>query len=93
MGVMIYIGRTNCELCPIAAVLAYCGEGDQAQVPPLFRFAGGRPLTRPQFVTEVKQALTMAGQGGNFHLKVGEGGGGKSSGNAGNPMLGVAVIP
>ena len=30
-------------------------------------------------------------QGGNFHLKVG--GGPKSSGNAGYPMLGVAVIP
>ena len=28
--------------------------------------------------------------GGNFHLKVG---GAKSSGNAGDPMLGVAVIP
>ena len=27
-------------------------------------------------------------QGGNFHLKVG---GAKSSGNAGDPMLGVAV--
>ena len=29
-------------------------------------------------------------QGGNFHLKVG---GAKSSGNAGDPMLGVAAIP
>ena len=29
-------------------------------------------------------------KGGNFHLKVG---GPKSSGNAGDPMLGVAVIP
>ena len=28
--------------------------------------------------------------GGNFHLKVG---GVKSSGNTGDPMLGVAVIP
>ena len=33
---------------------------------------------------------TMPNTGGNFHLKVG---GGKSSGNAGDPMLGVAVIP
>ena len=33
-------------------------------------------------------------QGGNFNLKVGgEGGGAKSSGNAGDPMLGVAVNP
>ena len=29
-------------------------------------------------------------QEGNFHLKVG---GAQSSGNAGDPMLGVAVIP
>ena len=29
-------------------------------------------------------------QGVNFHLKVG---GAKSSGNAGDPMMGVAVIP
>ena len=32
--------------------------------------------------------LTISSQGGNFHLKVG---GAKSSGNAGDPMLGVAV--
>ena len=30
-------------------------------------------------------------QGGNFHLKVGEAA--KSSGNVGDSMLGVAVIP
>ena len=32
----------------------------------------------------------ITSQGGNFHLKVG--GGAQSSGNAGDPMLGVAVI-
>ena len=36
--------------------------------------------------------FVMEYQGGNFHLKVG-GEGAKSSGNAGDPMLGVAVIP
>ena len=35
--------------------------------------------------------VTIEDTGGNFHLKVG--GGGKSSGNAGDPMLRVAVIP
>ena len=39
---------------------------------------------RPQFQVSKSQA------GGNFHLKVG---GAKSSGNAGDPMMGVAVIP
>ena len=33
--------------------------------------------------------MTLQG-GGHFHLKVG---GAKSRGNAGDPMLGVAVIP
>ena len=34
--------------------------------------------------------FVMEYQGGNFHLKVG---GAKNSGNAGDPMLGDAVIP
>ena len=59
-GVTIYIGRTNCELCPVAAVLAYMRRRGPSPGP-LFRFADGKPLARPQFVTEVKQALTMAG--------------------------------
>ena len=34
------------------------------------------------------RAVSPTNRGGNFHLKVG---GAKSSGNAGDPMLGVAV--
>ena len=41
----------------------------------------------PLFLFMFLLALTSY-QGGNFHLKVG---GAKSSGNAGDPMLGVAV--
>ena len=58
VGVTIYIGRTNCELCPVVAVLAYVHV---VKTGPLFRFADGRPLTQPWFVMEVKQALTRAG--------------------------------
>ena len=36
----------------------------------------------------LKSSIVRLPQGGNFHLKVG---GAKSSGNAGDPMLGVAV--
>ena len=39
--------------------------------------------------SSVTQSFSFNIQGGNFHLKVG---GAKSSGNAGDPMLGVAVI-
>ena len=41
-------------------------------------------------LTAVNTIYLLIVQGGNFHLKVG---GAKSSGNAGDPMLGVAVIP
>ena len=37
---------------------------------------------------ELQSLHSIPGGGGNFHLKVG---GAKSSGNAGDPMLGVAV--
>ena len=43
-GVMIYIGRTNCELCPVAAVLAYMRRRGPSPGP-LFRFADGKPLS------------------------------------------------
>ena len=42
------------------------------------------------FLSPHAPSLSPHIQGGNFHLKVG---GTKSSGNAGDPMLGVAVIP
>lgn len=59
-GVQIFIGRTDSELCPIAAVLPYLAiRGTTAG--PLFRFANGTPLTRDAFVKEVRRALTAAG--------------------------------
>ena len=45
----------------------------------------------PSWLLAINQSVaesTLPAQGGNFHLKVG---GAKSSGNAGDPMLGVAV--
>ena len=40
------------------------------------------------FSFQLFSACSRTSQGGNFHLKVG---GARSSGNAGDPMLGVAV--
>ena len=42
------------------------------------------------YFISIYNKITNRIAGGNFHLKVG---GAKSSGNAGDPMLGVAVIP
>lgn len=60
VGVDIYIGRTNCPLCPVASVLSYMTiRGSRPG--PLFAFSDGSPLTRARFVVKVKDALAAAG--------------------------------
>ncbi len=59
-GVDVYLGRTGCNLCPVAAVLAYMSRRGPGPGP-LFRFEDAKPLTRVWFVAEVKEALTKAG--------------------------------
>ena len=57
VGVDIFVGKTGNQLCPVTAVLSYMvarGPGDG----PFFRFADGKPLTRP---TKIKEALTAMG--------------------------------
>ena len=59
-GVDIYVGSTNTELCPVAAILAYMAICPS--VPgPLFIFKDGSPLTRERLVKAVRQALSEAG--------------------------------
>ena len=58
-GATIYLSRTNLPLCPVAALLAYLvvrGNSDG----PLF-LVRGKPLTRPQLVSELRAALEVAG--------------------------------
>ena len=55
-GVTIFLGRTDTQLCPVAALLAYLairgpGEG------PLFYFKDGRALTRSRLVAELRKTL------------------------------------
>lgn len=60
VGVDIYVGKTNNQLCPVTAMLAYLvirGSG----AGPLFKFQDGRPLTRVRLVTRVREALAAAG--------------------------------
>ncbi len=59
-GVDVFVGRTNCNKCPVAAVLAYMVMRG-SNPGPLFIFSNGKPLTRARFVSEVKDALTRAG--------------------------------
>ena len=59
-GISIFIGRTNNDLCPVMAMLAYLAKrgGDQG---PLFRLNDGRPLTRSHFVTALRAGLSASG--------------------------------
>ena len=65
-GVDIFVGRTEDDMCPISAMLAYLairGEGPS----PLFRFASGKPLTRDRLVTEIRIAhYRLPAIGNNF---------------------------
>ena len=59
-GVDIYIGRTQSDICPVAAILSYLTcRGSRAG--PLFVFSDGRLLTRKRFVTLVREALAAGG--------------------------------
>ena len=59
-GIDVFVGRTEDDLCPVAAVLKYMVKRKKGPGP-FFRFCNGQPLTRPRLVIEVKRALTRAG--------------------------------
>ena len=55
-----FVGRTDKELCPVRAVLAYMVVSGQG-LRPFFQFVNGKPLTRERFVQKVSEALAHAG--------------------------------
>lgn len=59
-GAEIHIRRTNNDLCPVAALLAWLVKRGNAPGP-LFHFASGTPLTRANFVGELKRAINAIG--------------------------------
>ena len=59
IGLDIYIGRTQNEICPVAAILAYLALRGQDDGP-LFRLSDGRPLSRQLLVEKVRSALQEA---------------------------------
>ena len=59
-GVDVFVGVTETDVCPVAAVLSYL-QCRGTSPGPLFRFNDGRPLTRKHFVDLVREALSEAG--------------------------------
>jgi len=59
-GVDIVLGKTGLDLCPVAAVLGFVAErGDRPG--PFFVTSAGRPLTKQEFVAEIRKVLTVLG--------------------------------
>ena len=59
-GTEVYLGRTGCSLCPVAATLAYMSaRGDQPGQ--FFRFKNREALTKAKFVHHVRSVLQRAG--------------------------------
>ena len=59
-GVDIFVGRTDNQLCPVAAMMAYLAARG-ASPGPLFIFKDGRVLSRDRFVAQVRQAIGALG--------------------------------
>ena len=59
-GVDIYLGRTDEDLCPVAALLAYLAVRGK-EPGPLFRLSDGRLLTKQIFIEKVRAALSILG--------------------------------
>lgn len=59
-GVSIYLGKTESDLCPVSAILAYVAVRPAVDGP-LFVFKNGTYLTRDRLVACVRRALNTAG--------------------------------
>ena len=59
-GVDIYLGRTDEDLCPVAALLAYLALRGK-EPGPLFKMSDGRFLTKQIFIAKVRAALSVLG--------------------------------
>lgn len=59
-GASVYLGRTDSDLCPVAALLSYISARG-LRSGPLFIFQDGTPLTRQALVREIRSALSTVG--------------------------------
>ena len=59
-GVEVFIGKTGCLLCPVAATLAYMAiRGSHPG--PFFQFGDKKPLTKGIFTDRIRSALHAIG--------------------------------
>ena len=72
-GVDVYIGKTDCPLCPLTAVMHYMTIRDSTPGP-FFVFKNGTPLTKSAFTARIREALQIPGfpeenfAGHSFHI-------------------------
>ena len=59
-GAYVVLGRTGCDLCPVAAVLGYTAARGSQQGP-FFLTSAQRPLLKEQFVAEIRKLLVTLG--------------------------------
>ncbi len=59
-GVSVYLGKTDDDLCPVAAVSAFLAVRGRAPGP-FFRFQNLSPLTKDTFIKHVRAALSTLG--------------------------------
>lgn len=65
-GAEVFLGRTDNDLCPVAALLCYLARRGAAPGP-LFRLEDGTPLSRPLLVARLRQALLAIGLNCNLY--------------------------
>ena len=59
-GVDVYIGKTNCPLCPVVTIMHYMAvRGTKGK--PFFQFQDERPLTKVLFTSKVREGLRTIG--------------------------------
>jgi hypothetical protein len=59
-GAFAFLGRTDNDLCPVAAVIAYLARRG-ATPGPLFILEDGSPLSRQRLVSELRRAISAPG--------------------------------
>lgn len=60
LGVFVFIGKTDNNRCPVAAIAAYLAVRGRADGP-FFRWTSGLPLSREAFVKGIRKALSASG--------------------------------
>ncbi len=63
-GVTVCVGRTDCRLCPVTAILTYSairGTDSGTDSGPFFQCSNRQPLTKQKLINLMRKTLQMAG--------------------------------